>query len=94
MGRPFVGKGRTLVCITSTHVRSAAVGIYRVHYAGDRGMTRAAAVRRAERAAYRDLVEVQGPPVVHVRRYPIPIVGPRRKFIVTFSDATRLTGEP
>jgi hypothetical protein len=56
-------------------------------------MTRAAAIRRAERAAYRDLIEVQGHPEVRVRRYPIPVVGPRRKFVVTFGDATRLTDD-
>jgi hypothetical protein len=39
--------------------------------------------------AVADGVTVFGEPVVNSRRVPIPVIGPRREFVVTFPRATR-----
>jgi len=47
------------------------------------------AIRRARELAFADGVTVFGDPVVNSRRVPIPVIGPRREFVVTFPRATR-----
>ena len=47
------------------------------------------AIRRARELAFADGVTVFGDPVVNSRRVPIPVIGPKREFVVTFPRATR-----
>ena len=55
----------------------------------DRNTTPDHAVRRARELAFADGVTVFGDPVVNSRRVPIPVIGPKREFVVTFPRATR-----
>jgi hypothetical protein len=47
------------------------------------------AIKRARETAVADGVTVFGDPIIISRRAPIPVIGPRREFIVTFERATR-----
>lgn len=47
------------------------------------------AVRRAREIAFADGITVFGDPTVSSKRVPIPVIGPRREFLVTFPRATR-----
>jgi hypothetical protein len=53
------------------------------------GATRSYAIQRAEQVARDAGVRVSGQPIVRLRKKPIPLVGPRREFLVTFTQATR-----
>jgi hypothetical protein len=54
-----------------------------------RHATAAYAIRRAREVAFADGVTLFGDPVVISKRVPIPMIGPRREFVVTFPRATR-----
>ena len=47
------------------------------------------AIRRAREVAFAEGITVFGDPVVTMRRVPIPLIGPRQEFVVTFPRATR-----
>jgi hypothetical protein len=56
---------------------------------GHRNATPEYAIRRAREVAFADGIAVFGDPVVTSRRVPIPLLGPRHEFVVTFPRATR-----
>ncbi len=55
----------------------------------DRRATPGYAVRRAREIAFADGITLFGDPIVRLKRVPIPLIGPRREFLVTFPRATR-----
>ena len=66
------------------------MGIYEFRVRrSDRGATPDYAIRRAREIAFADGITVFGDPTVTSKRVPIPIIGPRREFLVTFARATR-----
>ncbi len=71
------------------------VGMYEFRVRrSDRRATTGYAVRRAREIAFADGITVFGDPVVSLKRVPIPLIGPRREFVVTFPRATRRRGAP
>jgi hypothetical protein len=53
-------------------------------------VTRAYAADRARRIAEAEGICVSGEPKIHVRRSFPPLIGPRKAYVVTFVDATRI----
>jgi len=60
----------------------------------DRSATAGYAIRRAREIAFADGITVFGDPIVSLKRVPIPLIGPRSEFLVTFPRATRRRGAP
>ena len=52
--------------------------------------TRASATNRARRLAEEEGVVVSGDPNIHVRRSFPPLIGPRKAYTITVTDATRV----
>jgi hypothetical protein len=68
----------------------SGMGIYEFRFLRqNRGVTSAVAVSRAREAASADHIAVDGEPDVKVKHEPLPLLGPRSVFVVTFPRATR-----
>lgn len=65
------------------------MGMYEFRVRRHRSATPEYAIRRAREVAFADGIAVFGDPVVTFRRVPIPVIGPRQEFVVTFPRATR-----
>jgi hypothetical protein len=65
------------------------MGTYIVSIPRQGHVTRGSAIRAARECATKDRVRVAGTPKIRARNSPIPLIGPRRAYVVTFPSATR-----
>ena len=64
------------------------MGVFTYRYEGP-SSDPSVAIQKARMSAAANGVVISGSPVVKRRHVPIPLIGPRTKFVVTFDRATR-----
>ncbi len=70
------------------------MGVYEVRIGRHKGRAnREYAIQRATQVANSDGITVVGTPSVRKRRVPVPLIGPRREYVVRFDDATKVNGQ-
>ena len=67
------------------------MGTYTVSIPVQRGrLTRGEAIRKAVQVADEEHIYVDGTPSIRVKHAVIPLIGPRREYVVTFPQASRV----